>query len=237
MTFALWKQAIIDTHEQLIEQLEDKYKNHITKLLEQKKLLLIQLQKALCHQFMNIENISNQFTQSDLSSIDSTTTSNATLNTNQVPIFSLKDTNLIDSGNKFECNHCHKFLSSTQSLARHTKSHIEKPYKCNYCNYRSSRKDHLQRHIRIHTGEKPFKCEYCDKRFKQISNLKKHTRIHTGEKPFKCEYCDKRFTQNCHLNAHNMIHTGEKPYKCDDCDYRSRTKYSLTNHVRIHNQK
>ena len=209
MTFALWKQAIIDTHEQLIEQLEDKYKNHITKLLEQKKLLLIQLQKALCHQFMNIENISNQFTQSDLSSIDSTTTSNATLNTNQVPIFSLKDTNLIDSGNKFECNHCHKFLSSTQSLARHTKSHIEKPYKCNYCNYRSSRKDHLQRHIRIHTGEKPFKCEYCDK----------------------------RFTQNCHLNAHNMIHTGEKPYKCDDCDYRSRTKYSLTNHVRIHNQK
>ena len=158
---------------------------------------------------MNIENISNQFTQSDLSSIDSTTTSNATLNTNQVPMFSLKDTNLIDSGNKFECNHCHKFLSSTQSLARHTKSHIEKPYKCNYCNYRSSRKDHLQR----------------------------HTRIHTGEKPFKCEYCDKRFTQNCHLNAHNMIHTGEKPYKCDDCDYRSRTKYSLTNHVRIHNQK
>ena len=210
------------THNRLIEQLEDKYKNHIIKLLEQKKLVIIQLQNAVYQQFVNIENVSNQLTPSDLSSVkisnvDSNTETDTILN--QVPIFSLKDANpseTIDSGT----NHCK-----------------EKLFKSDHCNYQSNRKDSATKHTRIHIREKPYKCIYCDYRSTTKQRLTNHIRIHTGEKPYKCVLCNKRFRQIAHLNRHTKIHTGERPYGCNQCDYRCITKWNLTMHMRTHARK
>ena len=243
MAFELYKQTIA-THNKLIKQLEDKYNNHITKLLEQKKLLNIELQNALLQQFMSIHYVSNQL-------IDSQIETNAiTCNIGHKSIS--KDTNTngsIDSekycndsenskASKFECNHCHKLLSTKQSLARHIQIHTgEKPFKCNYCDYRSRNKSHLTRHIRIHTGEKPFKCDYCGYRCRVKYALTTHIRIHTGEKPYKCDHCHKRFKQKSALNCHIKIHTGEKPHECDICHHRCRTKQNLNTHIRIHTRQ
>ena len=227
MSFALCKQTVIATHNKLIEQLEDKYNNHITRLLEQKKLLIIELQKALHQQFMS---------SMAIDSIDSH------IETDAITCSIKSERNFNDSNNgkesKFECNHCHKLLSSKQSLAIHIQVHTgEKPFKCDYCNYRSRYKGHLTRHIRIHTGEKPFKCDYLQYRCRVKHVLTSHIRTHTGEKPYKCDYCHKRFTQKCGLNSHIKIHTGEKPYECDVCHYRCRTKQNLGNHIRTHANK
>ena len=222
MTLPLLKQTIMTTHNRLIEQLEDKYKNHITKLLEQKKLVIIQLQNAVYQQFVNIENVSNQLTPSDLSSVKiSNVDSNIETDTilNQIPIFSLKDANpseIIDS----ETNHCK-----------------EKPFKSDHCNYQSNRKDSATKHTHIHIREKPYKCIYCDYRSATKQRLTNHIRIHTGEKPYKCVLCNKRFRQIAHLNRHTKIHTGERPYGCNQCDYRCITKWNLTMHMRTHARK
>ena len=232
MTLPLLKQTIIATHKKLIQQLEDKYKNHIANLLEQKKVIIVEIQNALYQQFTSIENVSNQITASDLSSmemynvdpnIETDMISKVTLSTNQVPIFSLKDAkpnDAIDSntnhckGSKLKCNYCDKILSSKKSLTSHS---------------------------RIHTGEKTRdklnKCDYCHHRFASKQSLKNHIRIHNGEKPYKCVQCDKRFRQINHLKRHNKIHTGEKPYKCNHCDHCCITKQNLMTHMRTHVRK
>ena len=144
MTVTVWKQRLIANHKRLIEQLEDKYTDHITKLLQQKKLISIEMQNALFQQFICIEkehqqmeneqlmisnsNLNNNDHFSSIETIDNSeskleteTVSNPTLNTNQVPIFSLNDTDPNDSddsetksnhcnekrGRKFECIVCH----------------------------------------------------------------------------------------------------------------------------------
>ena len=232
MTFALCKQKLIDTHKELIEQLEDEYKNHITKLLEQKKLVIIELQNALCQQFMNIEKVSNQFTSSALSSEEICMDSNETLSTNQLPIFSLKDTNpyeTTDSETKSNCDNGKGTKVESSSIQTEAKL-----YKCHYCNYQGKSHYHLERHIRIHTGEKPYKCDYCNKGFNQKTHLIQHIRVHTGEKPYKCDHCEYRAQTKQNLKNHIRIHTGEKPYKCDHCEYRARTKQNLKSHTRIH---
>ena len=212
MSFALYKQTIA-THSKLIAQLEEKYNNHITKLLEQKRLLNIELQNALFQQFRNIHHVSNQFIDSHIE----TNAITCIFGHNSIS----KDTNTNDSidsernfndseESKFECNYCHKLLSSKQSLARH---------------------------IQIHTGEKPFKCDYCGYRFRVKYALTIHIRTHTGEKPYKCDYCHKRFKQKSALNSHIKIHTGEKPHKCDICHYRCRTKQNLQSHIRTHTKQ
>ena len=260
MTLPLLKQTIIATHKKLIQQLEDKYKNHIANLLEQKKVIIVEIQNALYQQFTSIENVSNQITVSDLSSmemynvdpnIETDMISKVTLSTNQVPVFSLKDAkpnDAIDSntnhckGSKLKCNYCDKILSSKKSLTRHSRIHTgektrDKLNKCDYCHHRFASKQSLKNHIRIHNGEKPYKCVQCDKRFRQKSHLQIHNRIHTGEKPYKCVQCDKRFRQINHLKRHNKIHTGEKPYKCNHCDHCCITKQNLMTHMRTHVRK
>ena len=132
MAVAVWKQRLIANHNRLIEQLEDKYNDHITKLLQQKKLIIIEMQNALFQQFICIEkehqqieneqlmisnsNLNNNVHFSSIETIDNSeskleteTVSNPTLNTNQVPIFSLNDTDPNDSeDSETKSNHCNE---------------------------------------------------------------------------------------------------------------------------------
>ena len=272
MAVAVWKQRLIANHNRLIEQLEDKYNDHITKLLQQKKLIIIEMQNALFQQFICIEkehqqieneqlmisnsNLNNNIHFSSIETIDNSeskleteTVSNPTLNTNQVPIFSLNDTDPNDSedsetksnhcnekrGRKFECNICHKLLASNHNLRKHMKLHTGEKrgkFECNICHKLLTTKWGLRDHMLIHTGEKPFKCPHCNYRCRTKGKLTVHIRIHTGEKPYECNYCNRRFRLSQSLGNHIRIHTGEKPYECSKCKRKFRTKSNLHRHFK-----
>ena len=224
MTVTLLKQRILNDHNKLIEQLEEKYNDRITQLLEQKKVIIIQLQNALFQQFEYIDDFNKGNDQEEILIDDSESNTETEIanNTNQDPIFSLKDIDPNDSiesetkvndsngkgGRKYKCNICHRLLSSKPSLKRHVGIHSgEKPFKCSYCNYRCRFAHALEAHERVHTGEKPFKCNYCEYRCRIRRGLKEHIRIHTGEKPYKCDYCPKKFRTYNQCKNHKRTHT------------------------------
>ena len=96
----------------------------------------------------------------------------------------------------FQCENCHKYLSSKKSLSKHVRS--------------------------IHTGDKNFHCQICEISFLQGHELKSHVKKkHTkdGEVPetFYCDQCTKQFTAKNVLNNHiKYVHqVTEKNYHCD----------------------
>lgn len=123
------------------------------------------------------------------------------------PLFYRYHTNTIHLGIKFECEVCHRKMSS---------------------------KEHLRLHMRTHTGERPAVCSVCGKGFKRNDALTEHMRIHTGHRPYVCEMCGKGFTQKQALNTHKRGHTGEKPYHCDFCMERFSTKALVKHHIQSH---
>ena len=54
------REQLISNHCKLVEQLEDKYNNQVTELLEQKKVLIGELQNALSQQLKSMDNLSEQ---------------------------------------------------------------------------------------------------------------------------------------------------------------------------------
>ena len=58
-TAAVLKQQLISHHNSLIEQLENKYMSHILTLLQQKKCIILKMQKQLYQQFERINNLND----------------------------------------------------------------------------------------------------------------------------------------------------------------------------------
>ena len=56
-TTAVLKQRLISHHNSLIENLENKYMNHICSLLQQKKCIILEMQNQLYQQFERIDNL------------------------------------------------------------------------------------------------------------------------------------------------------------------------------------
>ena len=155
------REQLISNHFKLVEQLEDKYNNQVTELLEQKKVLMGELQNALTQQLKCMDNLSKQNEdkemENDMKSIDDSELSND---------------NDEDSDE----------IIDLESKSNHSRSGL-KPFKCDYCDKRYTRRDNLNRHIKTHrgAGKKPFRCNHCDYRGISESHLKIHVRVHTGE--------------------------------------------------------
>jgi KRAB domain-containing zinc finger protein len=118
---------------------------------------------------------------------------------------------------KFKCDQCGKYLSSTYSLNIHIDSvHDKTRYSCDVegCNKSYSSKKRLSTHIKaMHEGE-GYRCEQCDKNFSRKAQLTIHlttTLIHSNERQFVCsvDSCGKLFTTKINLNQHvRSLHEG-----------------------------
>lgn len=165
---------------------------------------------------------------------------------------------------------------------------IQKPYECEICHKRLSTAANLRGHITTHSDEKPFGCNMCPKRFKQKRHLKYHQKIHNfksipielnpdnefqlqflqndesnesygdtnHEQPtvaqvlmpkiknpihterqtpsilFQCNQCPKVFTQKSNLYRHQRSHT--PIYECDICDKKFRIEQNFHEHLESH---
>ena len=134
---------------------------------------------------------------------------------------------------KYECNICHKLLSSQTTLRQHIGIHTgEGRFECHICGKTLANKRNLTVHIRIHTGERPFKCKYCGKLFKAKEEMNQHIKLHTGENLHKCVECGKKCITKSVLTMHMRMHTGEKPYKCTNCNRSFSTSGNRNSHMK-----
>ncbi|KAM6951105.1 uncharacterized protein FYW47_014625 [Aplochiton taeniatus] len=65
---------------------------------------------------------------------------------------------------------------------------LSKPHKCSHCMKCFSSTKTLQRHVKVHMEDKSYQCRTCERFFCQKSDLVTHTRVHTGEKPYQCQF-------------------------------------------------
>lgn len=160
----------------------------------------------------------------------------------------------------------------------------QKPYECEICHKRLSTLANLRGHITIHSSLRPFACHVCPKSFKQKRHLKYHQKIHNfkslsiesnpnnefaqnGESNgsyesnqesavpavvqllpkikksintvknvpsilFQCNQCPKVFTQKCNLYRHQRSHT--PVYPCEICQKKFKIEQSLHEHMKTH---
>ena len=218
------REQLISNHFKLVEQLEDKYNNQVTELLEQKKVLIGELQNALTQQLKCMDNLSKQNEDKEME--------------NDMKSIDLESKSIDDSELSNDNNDDPDEIIDLESKSNHSRSGLE-PFKCDYCDKRYKRRDGLNRHIKTHRGreKKSFQCKYCDHRCVSGASLKVHVRVHTGERPFKCEHCEKRFKTRGNLSRHARIHTGEKPYECEHCDKTFNRRDGLVQHMRIHRRR
>ena len=191
------REQLISNHFKLVEQLEDKYNNQVTELLEQKKVLMGELQNALTQQLKCMDNLSKQNEDKEME--------------NDMKSIDLESKSIDDSELSNDNDEDPDEIIDLESKSNHSRSGL-KPFKCDYCDKRYTRRDNLNRHIKTHrgAGKKPFKCNDCDYRCVSGAHLKIHVRVHTGERPFKCDYCGKRFKTRGNMNRHVAVHRRRK---------------------------
>lgn len=163
-----------------------------------------------------------------------------------------------------------------------------KPYECEICHKRLSTRANLRGHITIHSNDKPFACQVCPKRFKQKRHLKYHQKIHNfkdssmesnlivdpnnklfqsqyeqGDESngsfglneetivqlqsngkhtigienrpaalFRCNQCPKAYSQKCNLYRHQRSHS--PIYSCDICQKKFKNEQNVHEHMKTH---
>ena len=78
-TVATLKQQLISSHNELITQLEDKYMDMISKLLQQKKAIILKIQNELYQYLERIDNLNNKTSICDTNDVQSACTENGLL--------------------------------------------------------------------------------------------------------------------------------------------------------------
>ena len=150
------------------------------------------------------------------------------------------------TGQKDQCNVCHKMFSII-SIERHKKlKHGEKKYKCNFCEFETALKYHQKEHeLNVHIGKRTeIQCLSlnCEKVFYTKSNMMNHYRsIHRGIK-YSCEWdgCTYQAKRTQSVKHHtDKVHKNKIPkmHTCNLCSYQSQVKASLKKHIKsVHDQ-
>ena len=250
MTCLALKQRLILNHNLLIQQLEDKYMEHILNLLNQKKRIIMKMQQELhlilqqidivnqtpvtnriCHQTVK-DNDSDAI--SIESNIDNTLSSNnsaemanaddKSLNLNSK---SCKRPSIIDTDDKDNRDNGHYTEKKQKIICVKT---VKKKMKTN--GMKGPQKLQNSK-MKMETKIRKYNCNVCDKIFKRKDHLRNHYRIHSNERPFSCDYCDKSFKTKHHLTRHTRSHTGERPYICDKCQRGFARNDYLNKHIKV----
>lgn len=169
-------------------------------------------------------------------------------------------------------------LQLLPSLSSSSSSSFDDPklYECEICHKRLSTAANLRGHITIHSNEKPFACHLCSKRFKQKRHLKYHQKTHnlknlsiesnlnnesngsyeSNQEPaaivpllptikklistekitptvfYQCNQCPKVFRLKSSLYRHQRSHTPVHP--CDICQKKFQIEQNLHEHMKTH---
>nr|CAD7265346.1 unnamed protein product [Timema shepardi] len=139
-----------------------------------------------------------------------------------------------------QCDICEKYYSSTSTLYRHRRLHLQKQII-------RSRKTKIMRANEARALEMSLKgqsvSEDLPKVRASISNMEHFdtTELESkdplgkeGKEEFSCSLCSKVFKMEEYLKAHIRIHTGERPYPCDQCPLAFSRASNLWKHKRTH---
>lgn len=138
----------------------------------------------------------------------------------------------------FECDICHKVLSSYYSIREHMHSKHSKKSKekhtCPKCNKIFVSKKRLKKHDNLKHSDVPGAecavktkvqtkqmCSICGRLYPDRSKLLAHEKSHSGIM-ISCEICDKKFVHKNYLRKHiRSVHSRERPFVCnvDGCEW------------------
>ena len=107
---------------------------------------------------------------------------------------------------KYECDCCHKALSSKQNLIVHLKQKHGKgnltQFVCQLCQKTFYLKTSLTRHLKFHHHDMKPKCDICGKK---VHRLERHMNIVHSRMPFECHKCGKLMSTEPFLKRHLKI--------------------------------
>ena len=137
-------------------------------------------------------------------------------------------------------------------------------YQCQTCHRLLSSKSALKRHNMIHTGERPYKCSMCDRSFTQPHHRLNHELAHwavpsgtvvsdsghctggsvssslSGSSPenegkiLRCRFCNVAFSNLRRLRDHLTIHDTKRRFACSICGMKFMKSAHLTMHMQMH---
>ncbi|KAG6458058.1 hypothetical protein O3G_MSEX010642 [Manduca sexta] len=140
----------------------------------------------------------------------------------------------------FQCNECHEFRCTENSLKQHHKK-IHQMFICKECGKSFKTYDKLQSHEQKHQIK--YKCPKCGKTYttkefflrhrKQCleGTLDPHPMRSSLKKTHFCEKCDKGYSTSGGLRVHNrFVHGDAKPHICPHCN----KQFTAPSYLKVH---